>query len=116
MAILLCARAFRFKCGISFRLDPISPHQNVISDDGRRATVIYLGEDYNESQIETVRKRAAEYLGRTFSHPDQIVEARQRLHLWYLSEDGQVELFDSTRYLNYDDSRTASEFDIVREK
>ena len=103
---------------MGFRLEwnPASPHQNVISDNGQRATVIYLGEDYNESQIEAVRKRAAEYLGRTFSDPDQIVDARERLQLWYLSEDGQVELFDSTRYLNYDDSRTASEFDIAREK
>jgi hypothetical protein len=105
-----------FNAGFRFGWTPASPHQNVISDAGRRATIIYLGEDCNESQIETVRKRAAEYLGRTFSDPDQIVEARERLHLWYLSEDGQVELFDSTRYLSYDDSRTASEFDIVREK
>lgn len=37
------------KAGFRFAWTPISPHQNVISDDGRRATVIYLGEDYNES-------------------------------------------------------------------
>jgi len=102
--------------GFRFAWTLTSPHQNVISEDGRRATVIYLGEDYNESQIETIHKRVAEYLGRTFSDPDQIVEARERLHLWCLNEDGQIELFDSTRYLNYDDSRTASEFDIAREK
>jgi hypothetical protein len=102
--------------GFRFEWTAASPHQNVISDAGRRATVIYLGEDYNESQIESVGKRVAEYLNRTFKHPDESIEARERLHLWYRNEADKVELFDSTRYLQYDDPRSASEFDIAREK
>lgn len=101
-----------------FRLEwtASSPHQNAISGAGRRATLVYLGEDHNELQIEAVAKRIAEYLNRTFKHPDQSIDARQRLHIWYRSRADKIELFDNMRYLRYDDPRSASEFDIAREK
>ena len=91
-----------------------SPHQNVISDQGRRATVIYMGEDANDVQIEAVSKRVAEYLHRASAEPNRSIEARQRLHVWYRDTVGAIELFDPRRYLKYDDPRSASEFDIAR--
>src|SRR5690606_34265274 len=39
-----------------------SPHQNVVSTKGERATVIYLGDDATPKRAEEVRSRAAEYL------------------------------------------------------
>ena len=73
-----------------------------------------MGEETSESQIETVAKRAAEYLHRCFADPDKSIEARQRLHVWYRNNCGDFELFDHRRYLKYDDPRSASEFDIAR--
>ena len=102
------------KAGFRFEWTLSSPHQNVISAQGRRSTVIYMGEDSNESQIEAVGKRAAEYLHRTSVNPNQSIEARQRLHVWYRNIKGDIALFDGARYLKYDDPRSASEFDIAR--
>ena len=101
--------------GFQFDWTPESPHQNVRSNNGQRATTIYLGETVLDSQVEAVAKTAAEYLGRTFAEPDQIIQARQRLHVWYRSGDGAVTLFNPDRYLRFDEPRSASEFDIARD-
>lgn len=102
------------KAGFRFDWTPNTPHQNVISAGENRATVIYMGEEANDSQIETVAKRAAEYLQRSFADPEESDAARQRLHVWYRNSDGTIELFKPKRYLKFDDPRSASEFDIAR--
>lgn len=100
-----------------FRFDwvPEAPHQNVLSHDNRRATAIYLGETVSEAQVEAVAKKAAEYLGRLFTEPDHIVQARQRLHVWYRNGTGELTLFSPDRYLRFDEPRATSEFDIARD-
>lgn len=102
------------RTGCRLEWTPDSPHQNVISAEGRRATAIYMGEEANGSQIEAVAKRLAEYLHRSSADPDKSIEARQRLHVWYRNNNGTIELFDRGRYLQYDDPRSTSEFDIAR--
>ena len=99
-----------------FRLDwsSESPHQNVISKDGRRATVIYLSDTCDAIQANAISKTVEDYLGRFFSEPDQIVEARQRLHVWYRNTEGDDVTVNSHAHLDYDDTRTASPFDIAR--
>jgi hypothetical protein len=100
--------------GFRFEWSPDSPHQNVVSQDNRRATVIYMGEEESAAQVEATAKRAAALLHRSFSDPDESLEARQRLAVWHRNATDAIELFDRTKYLKYDDSRSASEFDITR--
>jgi hypothetical protein len=100
-----------------FNLDwvPEAPHQNILSHTNKRATAIYLGETVSEAQVEAVAKKAAEYLGQHFTEPDQIVEARQRLHVWYRNASGEIVPFAPERYLRFDSPRVGSEFDIARD-
>lgn len=100
--------------GFHLEWNPNYAHQNVLSSAGKRSTVIYMGEDASASQIETVLKRVAEYLHRASGSPDNSIEARQRLHVWFRNDTDQIELFDAARYLKYDDPRSTSEFDIAR--
>ncbi len=79
----------------SFRLkwSPDFPHQNAISNDGRRATVIYMGEDSTIEQVEETKRKIAEYLRRTAGDIDKSRTARQRLAVWY-RDNGNLILFD----------------------
>lgn len=101
-----------------FRLDwnSAAPHQNVISAAGRRATAIYMGEGMADSRIEAVAKIVAENLNRSFPDPGASIRARQRLHVWSRGADGQSRIFDPSRYLNFDDPKSGSEYDITRTK
>jgi hypothetical protein len=96
-----------------FKLD-WAPHQNVVSNAGRRATAVYMGEDAGYSEIEAAGKRIAEHLRTSASGEDEALEARQRLHIWYRDAQGDVQLFDRARYLTISDPRSGSEFDIAR--
>lgn len=100
--------------GFEFEWVDHSPHQNLKSSNGKRATVIYMGEETTEGQIEEVAKRTAEYLHRGTASPDASTEARQRLAVWYRDASGTIQQFEPDRYLNYTDPRTASEVDIAR--
>jgi hypothetical protein len=104
-----------FKNGFRFEWSPRFPHQNAISATGQRATVIYMGEEGNNTQIEAIAKRAAECLHRGAPDPDESHNARQRLAVWFRDNDGEIDLFDSHRFVNYDKSGDTSEFDITRE-
>ena len=101
--------------GFCFDWVSTSPHQNVLSHARRRATVIYLGEGYTDDQAEAVAKRISEYLWRHFSNPDEIMEARHRLQVWYRNSAAQITLWDSSGYRRFDIGRSGSEFDIARE-
>lgn len=90
------------------------PHQNVVSKAGRRATAVYMGEEAGDSEIEATGKRIAEYLRKSASGEDEALEARQRLHIWYRNAQGNIQLFERSRYTAISDARSGSEFDIAR--
>jgi hypothetical protein len=100
---------FRFEWSENF------PHQNAISAGGRRATVIYMGEEYSSAQLEIIAKKAAEYLHRASSNADKSISARQRLAIWF-RDGNQVKLHDSHRYVRFDQTGESSEFDLGRER
>lgn len=98
----------------TFDWNPTSPHQNIRSSTGRRATVIYLGEDSSSAHIESISQKAAEYLRRDCRTMDEMIEAHQRLHVWYKDDNGDIKSFDFSRYVRFDDPRTESPLDIGR--
>ena len=102
------------KKGFHFAWFPDFPHQNAISADGRRATVIYMGEGASATRIDEVSKKAAEYLHRSSVDANASMSAKQRLAVWS-RENGALVLHDPYRYANIDKTGDASEFDIARE-
>jgi hypothetical protein len=65
--------------GFRFQWSPTSPNQNVISVNGIRATVVYMGEESSTAQIEGAAKTIAENLRLGSLDVDQTLLARQRL-------------------------------------
>ena len=100
--------------GFHFEWVSQSPHQNVASHGGRRATAIYLADEHTDQEIESIFDTAADHLGRFFPNPDESIEARQRLLVWYRDQNGNDILFGSHRYVGYSDPRSDSPFDITR--
>ena len=102
--------------GSGFELDwtPQSPHQNVVSSSGNRATVIYLSDTCNENQAKVVVQKADEYLRRSFSDQDKRMAARQRLQVWYRDSNGDDVIVNAHAHINYDEPRNDSRFDIAR--
>jgi len=103
-----------FKEGFSLEWDSNFPHQNAISAKGDRATVIYMGEESDDSQIDATAKRAAEYLHRTSPDPGKARAAMQRIAVWYRAGN-KVSLYDHHRHVKIDQGGEASQFDIGRE-
>ena len=91
-----------------------SPHQNAISAIGRRATLIYMGEEASAARIEETRKKAAEYLHRSSSNSHDSLLARQRLAVWFRKDD-RIALCDSHCYVKIDQTGDTSEFDVGRD-
>ena len=103
------------KQGVRLEWSPGFPHQNAISvATGKRATVIYMGEEVNQTQIEATAKRVAEFLHRGCPDPTKSRAARQRLAVWF-RENEQIVALDPNRYVRFDDAGDTSEFDIGRE-
>ena len=102
------------QAGRHFEWVPEAPLQNIIANSGKRATVIYVGEDASQADAQKVKKRAAEYLRRSSRDHDHELESKQRLAVWYRKDGGAVELLDREQYLKYDEPRTGLEFDIAR--
>lgn len=96
-----------------FKLD-WAPHQNVISNAGHRATVVYMGEETGDGDREAAGKRIAEYLRRGAPDDDAALAARQRFHMWYRDVHGALQLFEPARYLRFSEPRSGSEVDIGR--
>ena len=101
-----------------FRLDWVSayPHQNAMSAKGQRATVIYMGEEASDGQIEATAKTIAEFLHRAAANPNEGLAARQRLAVWFRGEGGEIDCYDTHRYTKIDQTGDISEFDIGREQ
>jgi|SRR5579859_211624 len=102
------------KDGVHFEWTAASPHQNVISATGNRATAIYMGEGSSTGQIDKVSRRAAENLHRTSRDGRESLRAKQRLAVWFRQGDTIV-LNDPNRYVKIDQTGDISEFDIGRE-
>ena len=92
------------------------PHQNAISNQGRRATLIYMGHDFATQQIEAVATRVAEFLQRGYSDPRDSLAARQRIAVWFRDARGQVVSLPMDRYIRIDKTGDRGEFDIGREQ
>jgi len=103
-----------FKEGFSLEWESDFPHQNAISAKGDRATVIYMGEESDYSQIEAAANRAAEYLHRTSLDPGKARSAMQRIAVWYRAGN-KVSLYDHHRHVKIDQGGEASQFYIGRE-
>lgn len=103
-----------FKAGFRFEWVRESPHQNASSTESKRATVVYLGEDVNDAQVEATKKRIGEFIHRASSDPDRSHDARQRLAVWF-RRNNEVLLFDPHSLVKYDKPGNVSEFDIGRE-
>lgn len=105
-----------FMAGFRFEWSPHCPHQNALSHSGKRATVIYMGEESSIAHTEEIFKKAAEYLRRGISNPDDRHNAQQRLAVWYRDDDQQIQQYSPDRFIRFDDSGNTSELDIRREK
>lgn len=103
------------KKGFRLEWSEAFPHQNIISNSGDRATLIYMGEEAGATQIDETARYAAEHLGRASSDPDVSLLAKQRLAVWSRHHDDIV-LYDQHRYTRIDQPRNASEFDVAREE
>ena len=102
------------KNGVRLDWSPQFPHQNAISESGERATVIYMGEEAADKQVEETHKTAAEYLHRGSTDSKESRSARQRLAVWYRA-NGNIRLSDPHRYVKIDKTDEESEFDVGRE-
>jgi hypothetical protein len=100
--------------GVQLAWNPQSPHQNVISHNGNRATAVYMGEECDPTRAITTATRLAEFLHRQFGNPDDSHNARQRLAVWY-RDGGEIIRVDSDRYLRFDRPGTSSELSITRD-
>jgi len=92
------------------------PHQNAMSANGQRATVIYMGEEASDRQIEATAKTIAEFLHRTAATPNEGLSARQRLAVWFRRDNGEIDCYDPHRYAKIDQTGDTSEYDIGREQ
>lgn len=101
-----------------FRLEwsPDFPHHNAVSNNGQRATLIYMGEDAGSDHINAVAKRVTDYLFRAYADPEENLRARQRVAVWFRDVAGNTAIFDIHRFVKIDKTADRSEFDIGRER
>jgi hypothetical protein len=103
-----------FKDGFRLEWSSDSPHQNAISEKGKRATVVYMGEESSSAHIEEIAKTLAEFLHRGCADPRESRSAQQRLAVWFRENEAIVPL-NPDRYIRFDQAGDTSEFDIARE-
>lgn len=103
-----------FKDGFEFSWISGSPHQNAISKNGKRATVVYMGEDSSKARIDEIDTTLAEFLHRSFSNSKESHSARQRLAVWF-REGNEITQVDPQRYTKFDQAGDESGFDIGRQ-
>jgi hypothetical protein len=104
-----------FRSGFELAWISGSPHQNAISKSGKRATVVYVGEESNAARRDEIAMRLAAFLHRSFSNPKDSHSARQRLAVWFREGD-EITQLDPTRYTRFDQAGDESEFDIGRQQ
>ena len=104
------------KFGFSFKWSVNSPHQNVESNNGKLATVIYMGEESSPTQIEAIKTRVAYFLHKSSSDINQSRSAQQRLHVWFRDETGAIIPYKPYRDVKIDQTDNISQYDIGREE
>jgi hypothetical protein len=100
--------------GFTFDWAPHSPHTNIVSTAGRRATALYLGDEYTSDTAKILAAKAADHIGEWEKTPEAIIEGRQRLWVWYRNDQGLDVPCDPHPYVRYDETHTESPFDITR--
>ncbi len=103
-----------FAGGFQFDWSPQAPHHNARTEQGGPATVVYMGEQAAQNEIEAAKARLAAFLHRSSPGPDESLRARQRLAVWF-QVDGEIRLLDPHRYVQIDQPNDSSEFDVGRE-
>jgi hypothetical protein len=103
-----------FEQGFRFEWVENFPHQNSVSAENKRATVVYMGEDLNDAQVEATKKKISECLRRGTPDLNESHDARQRLAVWF-RRNNEVLLFEPHELVKYDNPGDVSEFDIGRE-
>jgi hypothetical protein len=103
------------KDNIRFEWSPSHPHQNAVTKEGKRATLVYMGEESEIGQIEATKKKLREYIRRAFPDENQRLSAQQRIIVWFRNDDDEIVPFEPHDHLKIDQTSTASEFDIGRE-
>jgi hypothetical protein len=104
------------EAGFRFDWSSLSPHTNIVSNAGRRATAIYLGDDHTPETAYNVAAKAADHIGEWETNPNAIIEGRQRLQVWYRDKHGNDVSCNLDRYVLYDETHTESPFDITRSR
>ena len=105
-----------FKDNLKLDWSSSAPQQNILSEQGDRATVIYMGEEKSSDQIEKVKMKSSEYLRRSLSVEQERRSALQRLIVWYRDGNGEIKQFAPHQYIQIDEGIDASSFDIGREE
>lgn len=82
---------------------PSFPHQNLLSTNGERATVIYVGEDKDLTQVSEIELKAAAVIHRSYTDPHSSHTARQRLFVWYRDDNGNLALYNRQPGVAIDD-------------
>lgn len=83
------------------------PHSNVLANDGKPATVIYVGESVDDAGLKSIAQCMLENLHRV--HVPQT-----RLAIWY-RRDGDLFLYDLPDSYSYDRPGDSSAVDIARQ-
>lgn len=101
--------------GFKFQWSQGFPHQNVASLIGKRATVIYMGENYDISQIKDMIACVESHIIKSSSDVDQCLSALQRFHVWYRDKNDKIDAYEPYRHLRYDQI-VDNPLDIGRQK
>ena len=101
--------------GFSFDWSSEYSYQNVKDANGKRATVIYLGEDTIIETAKIILQRTDDFLRRSARSEDYSLESRQRLVVWYVGTDGQLQYLTNKDLIRFDSSRDNSVLDIGRQ-
>jgi hypothetical protein len=98
-----------------FRLEwlPDTPHQNVTSSAGSRATVMYLSDDASETDIKKAFTTTLKNLLKASSTLEEAKKAQERLALWYM-RDGKRIQYEPYFFTKIDKAGTNSMVDFTR--
>jgi hypothetical protein len=102
--------------GFRFDWSPDSPHTNIVSAAGRRATAIYLGDEHTAETAHNVAAKADDHISKWATSPNAILEGKQRLHVWYRDDQGNDVPCNRDDCVRFDETHTESPFVITRSK